>query len=229
MRALHAVFLGLGLVVWIPAQAGRPMATDDAGITEAGACQLESWAQRSQGLNEYWMVPACNFTGNLEVAVGRTRIDTGFGHDSTTLVQGKTLFKPLATNSWGIGVAAGVRFRKEYVGSGDKYAYIPLSWSFADDRLLVHSNIGWLRDGVTRRDAVTWALGAETALARRTSISAEAFGQHKGKPSWQIGARHWLIADRVQVDLTYGSRFGQLGGEGRWFSLGLKFVTAPIW
>lgn len=229
MISLRTVWYVSGLMVCLPVYAGRPMATDDAGITEAGACQLESWAQRNQGFNEYWAVPACNFTGNLEVAIGRSRAKSDSGHELASMIQGKTLFKPLRTNGWGIGLAFGTRFQKGNLNDGDHYAYMPASWSFADDRLIIHSNIGWLREKANRRNALTWALGTESALTAETSVSVEAFGQDIGKPSWQVGARHWIMTDRVQVDMTYGNRFGQLRGEQRWFSVGLKFVTAPLW
>lgn len=50
------------------AHAARPMITDDARIVDAKACQVESWVKDNKGSTEYWAIPACNFTGNLESA-----------------------------------------------------------------------------------------------------------------------------------------------------------------
>ena len=84
------------------------MITDDARITDAKACQLESWVKKNRDSTEYWALPACNFTGNLELTIGGARTHDDTGTQITDLVfQGKTLFKTLETNGWGIGLDAG--------------------------------------------------------------------------------------------------------------------------
>src|SRR5699024_4687438 len=52
------------------AHAGRPMEVDDAGIVGPGACELEAWSEHRKHSNGYWVMPACNFTGNLELELG---------------------------------------------------------------------------------------------------------------------------------------------------------------
>jgi hypothetical protein len=90
--------LTTGLIV-PQAQAARPMITDDARIVDAKVCQLESWVKKTPDSTETWALPACNFTGNLELTLGGalTRED---GQTRTTDVQaqGKTIFKPLEVN-----------------------------------------------------------------------------------------------------------------------------------
>ena len=128
-RALTAMAIALATV---PAQAARPFMTDDARITTAHSCQLESWTRRYRDRSENWALPACNFTGNLELTFGgaRTRED-GRTRTTDVVMQGKTLFKPLDTNGWGIGLAAGmVRHPQADAGTRDWYAYVPASFSF---------------------------------------------------------------------------------------------------
>ena len=38
-----------------------------------------------------------------------------------------------------------------------------------------------------------------------------------------MGVRYWVIPNRVQVDTTYGNRFG--GGGERWISVGLRLLS----
>ena len=84
------------------------MVTDDARIVDAKACQVESWATGRRGSTEYSMQPACNVTGNLELALGITRTNAhGHGQTSNRLLQGKTVLRPLQTNGWGLALAAG--------------------------------------------------------------------------------------------------------------------------
>lgn len=203
------------------------MVTDDARIVDAKACQLESWVKKNPDSTEYWVLPACNFTGNLELTVGgaSTRADGG-NRTTDMVVQGKTLFKPMESNGWGIGLAAGT-VRHSQADSRDWFAYVPTSLSFRDDAVVVHTNVGWLRGGETRWDRLTWGLGTEARLAEGTWLIAETFGQNRGKPFHQLGLRHWLVPDRIQLDATYGDRNGG-GSDERWFSIGLRLLSVPF-
>ena len=227
-RGLPAFALAFGLAA-SAAHAARPMVTDDARIVDAKACQLESWVKQNRDSTEYWAQPACNFGGNLEITVGaaRTRDDGGI-HTSDTLIQGKTIFKQLETNGWGFGLALGSAHHPQLDGGGrDWYAYVPASFSFRDDRFVLHANLGWLREQETKRNRLTWGIGSETQLAERTWLIAEGYGQNQGKPFYQFGLRHWVVPDRVQIDATYGNRAGGDARE-RWFSVGLRLLSVPF-
>ena len=229
-KAIQASVLAASCALGVTAAyAARPMITDDARVVDPKACQVESWARRNQnGTNEFWAQPACNFTGNLEVTVGGalTRENNGGPtHHSAQVLQGKTLFKPLEANGWGYGLAVGtVRDPRSGSGGGRSwYSYVPASFSFADDRFVLHTNLGWQRDQGTRRNHVTWGLGSETQLTERSYLIGETFGAGDGKPHYQMGVRYWIIPNRVQVDTTYGNRFG--GGGERWISVGLRLLS----
>lgn len=221
---LRALALAAGFAA-IPAQAARPMITDDARIVDARACQLETWLRSNRDSTEYWALPACNFTGNLELTVGgaRTRED-GRSRTTDLVLQGKTLFKSLDPDGWGIGLAAGMDQHPQAAGARDWYAYVPASFSFRDDAVIVHSNLGWLREGEPLREHLTWGLGTEVRLAGDSWLIAETFGQGRNRPFHQLGLRHWLVPDRVQLDATYGNRNGEGTGE-RWFSVGLRLLS----
>nr|WP_238379991.1 hypothetical protein [Janthinobacterium sp. Marseille] len=207
-------------------QAARPMITDDARIVDDKACQLESWSRLNRGSTEYWALPACNFGGDLEVTVGG-----GVTHEGNTtsasdqVLQGKALLKPLASNGWGAALTVGSNRHPQAGGGRDWYAYVPLSFSFNDDRFVLHGNTGWQRSHES--NALTWGLGSETQLSASTWLIAESFGQNRGKPSYQMGLRHWLLPDRIQIDTTYGQRFGSDSNE-RWFSIGLRLLSLPF-
>lgn len=208
------------------AHAARPMNTDDARIVDAKACQLESWIKHPKGRTEFWAQPACNFSGNLELTMGAALTNEyGATHNSARLLQAKTLFRPLQTNDWGTGLAVGVqRDPRRGVGSGHEfYAYVPTSFSLRDDAVVLHTNVGWLRGQGTQRNRFTWGLGSEIQLNSQTWLIAETYGEGSDKPLLQLGLRHWLVPDRVQIDATYGNRIGE--GSQRWFSLGLRLLT----
>lgn len=90
------------------AHAARPMITDDARTVDAKACQLETWVKFNRDSTEYWALPACNFTGNLELTLGGARGEDDSGARTSDLVfQGKAVFKPLEPNGWAWGLGPG--------------------------------------------------------------------------------------------------------------------------
>ena len=95
------------------------------------------------------------------------------------------------------------------------------------DRVVVHTNLGGVREGGSGQRRATWGVGTETRLAERTFLIAEVFGQDRGRASHQVGVRYWIIPDRVQLDATYGSRAGERPDD-RWFSVGLRLLTPPF-
>ena len=210
------------------AQAARPMITDDARLTDGGACQLESWVHLHGDQHELWALPACNPGGNFELTLGGALArENGNAQSGALVIQGKTLFKPLTTNGWGIGLAAGYGTQPGAGQSGSPYFYIPTSFSLADDRVVIHTNIGNLRERESQKNHLTWGLGGEFQTTERLYVIAETFGQDKGSAFFQGGLRYWIVPGHVQVDTTYGSRIGQIRDE-RWLSIGLRLITPQL-
>lgn len=231
MRTPLLVLLGL----WLPTQAmaARPFVTDDARLTTAGSCQLETWVRSYRDSHEVWALPACNPTGNLEFTVGAGRARTdGERGTNDHVFQLKTLFRPLSTNGWGWGLGVGtVRHPSINPGPnllGNTYAYVPMSFSFLDDRVVVHANVGWLKERATQRHNATWGMGSELQAAPRVTLVAEAFGDNRQNPYWQMGGRLAIVPNRVQVDLTLGQQFAGPNAS-RWVSLGLRFTPDELY
>lgn len=221
-----AISLLLASLICLPSQAARPMITDDARVVDAKTCQVESWVKKNTGSSEFWAIPSCNPSGNLELALGGAQLRTGGeGQWQDSVIQAKTLFKTLSPNGWAVGLAGGV-MRHHLSGAQDAYAYVPASFSLQDDRVVLHTNLGWLRDGATGKNRLTWGLGSETQVLPRGYLVAETFGQDQGKPYVQLGWRYWVVQDRVQIDTTVGQRAGQ--PDSRWLSLGLRLLS-PVW
>ena len=211
------------------AHAARPLITDDARIVDAKACQLETWVRRNQGSTEYWALPACNPTGNLEFTIGGARTNE-FAETHTTdqQIQGKTLFKALETNSWGTGLALGYLTHPQLSPRrsvpADLYGYVPTSFSFANDSFVLHTNVGTIRAEGEGHHRFAWGIGAEIRANPRLFFIPEIFSQTERGPQLQIGARYWLIPGRMQIDATVGDRIGRSEGE-RWVSLGLRLLS----
>lgn len=216
------------LLCSLDALAARPFVTDDARLTNAESCQLESWMRSYRQSQEVWALPACNPGGNLEFTVGGGRAKND-GEKSTSdyVLQAKTLFRPLTENDWGWGLGIGtVRHPENNPGPnllGNIYAYVPVSASFFNDALVAHVNVGGLRDRATGTHSMTWGVGGEFRISSKFLAIAESFGDNHHQPYWQVGGRLAIIPDRVQIDATVGQPFAG-SGNGRWISFGLRLT-----
>ena len=230
LRKISALLAAL-LLNPTAAHPARPMITDDARTVDPYACQVESWVRTNRSSREYWALPACNFTGNLELTLGgaRTRDATG-SETSDVIFQGKTLLKPLETNGYGIALAAGYAGRPAaHAGRplGGPYMNMPVSFSLADDRVVLHTNVGARHVRDEGRARATWGLGSETLISPRVFLIAETFGESRSNASYQLGVRYWIVPNHVQVDTTYGNQYGNKS-DARWFSIGLRLLSVPF-
>lgn len=215
------------------AQAARPFVTDDARLTTAGSCQLESWSRVYDHSHELWALPACNPGGNLEFTLGAGRARQDGEHATADYVlQLKTLMRPLQPDGWGWGLALGtIRHPEINPGPnlmGNTYAYVPVSVSLMDDAVVMHTNIGWLKDRATQQHSLTWGVGGEFHLPGPWLGIAEAYGDHRNQAYAQVGLRYTIVPELLQVDATVGSALSEPSG-GRWVSFGLRCTPERLW
>jgi len=149
---------------------------------------------------------------------------------SDYVLQRKTLFKDMETNGWGIGLAIGKVYNPDVTPSanqlGSTYAYIPFSASFKDDKVIMHLNVGLLRDNESNKDLMTWGIGGEFEASSRLAGVLEVYGDQKSTPFVQSGLRFYMIQNLHQLDATLG---GQLNGvsDNQYMSIGVRFT--PDW
>lgn len=219
-----------------PAQAARPMITDDARIVDPKACQVESWVRRNTDSWEFWAMPACNPTGNVEITFGGARMhDDGTSGSQFTdnVFQLKTILRPLENDNWGLALAVGTdrHLHREAANGwpGDEYFYVPLSVALYGDQWVMHFNAGMthLRANEEHKNQGTWGFGNEVRLRPDLYFIPEIFGNDRGRPFYQIGFRTWIVQDRVQMDATYGNRLTG-GTSEHWISIGMRLLSPPF-
>jgi hypothetical protein len=224
----HSALACIAFLIPSFALAARPFVTDDARLTTGGSCQMESWLRIYPDSNELWALPACNPTGNLEFTFGGGRSKPqGEQATSDYVFQAKTLLRPLETNGWGMGLAVGTIHHPEINPGpnmlGNTYAYIPLSVSLNDDEIILHANLGWLKDKSSGLHSASWGIGGEFKMHAKLLGIAETYGDNRGMSYGQIGIRYSVIPDLFQLDATVGQ---QLSGEGNshWISFGIRYT-----
>lgn len=201
--------------------AARPFVTDDARIVDKDGCQIETFVKHQHRIDEreLWILPACNPWG-AELTVGHIRTDSLPNRDTrTTVLQAKMLLKPLAANGSGFALALGT-----LVGSAtNPYINAIGSFSFADDRVVFHANLGGIRDNVANLSRGTWGAGAEVLLAApRWYGILESYGQRGEKPTLHTGLRFWIVPNRMQMDTTIGLQHAS--PERRFGTVGLRIL-----
>ena len=228
----HLVAIALILLAPKMAQAARPLVTDDARLTKAGSCQLESWMRINNSSDELWALPACNPSGNFEVTLGTSLAKSdGQKVSPDYIVQAKTIFKALKTNDWGFGFAVGHAHHQsnDYPGPngvGSTYVYVPISISLADDALITHINLGYLHNKSTSKDSVTWGVGGEFKCRENLLYVLETYGDQRASPFIQTGFRYSVIPDVVQIDTTVGK---QLNADNvHWLSIGIRLTPDKL-
>jgi len=165
----------LALCLVLPsASRAQQFVTDDAALTDFRACQLEAW----HGESSSWILPACQPLRNLEITAGIGFIPETGARSTEYVLQGKALFRELTPNGVGIGAVVGAGFGPltQIVGNGasDIFAHVPVSVSLADDRLILHGNLGWHlerdeheHNGVVHDEShhtLTWAVRSDVLL-----------------------------------------------------------------
>lgn len=224
----YRVFCLLCALFSSPSWAARPFVTDDARLTSASSCQLETWTRIYADSTELWALPACNPTGNFEITLGAGTAKTDGGattHDY--VLQFKTLFKPLETNGYGVGFGIGTVNHPDIKPGpnqlGNTYAYVPISISFNNDQTVMHGNLGWLRDRASGKNNMTYGVGGEFRVAPQFTAITELFGDNRSAPFMQVGLRYAVIPELFQIDTTFGQQITS-GSGSQWLSVGIRLT-----
>lgn len=227
MRGRAAAAAAL-LVVAAPALAGRPFATEDAGVLEAAHCEFEAFAARLTARaapkeTGWWVQPGCGIGYRSQLALGGGRTKSDGAATSAVALAGKTFLRRLKDDRFGITLAY------QFTGQTTASTSFELDGTDLDAVLsaplgsaVVHGNLGWNRSRLDRIDATTWAVAIEMPIAGGVEVGAESYGDDR-TPAWiGVGARFALVADRLFVDMSYAVQAD--GARARLLTVGMKLA-----
>jgi len=197
-------------VTAVTAQAGRPLAVDDADVDDKGTGHVEAWYARQPGKADTWTVaPAFAPIDNLELSAQVSR-DTSAALTTQTL-QAKWRITPAQESGCNVGATLGVS-RIRTLGGDAPYLNGLLTCQMKQGA--VHLNAGWVRP--TGGPGVpTWGAAYERN-AGSVGWHVEAFGQRGARPTFQAGLKTQLTP-RFQLDGSVGRNHGET-----LFSIGVK-------
>jgi len=235
--ALKTALLATGVMAAFPAVAGRPLITDDADVVAPGACQIESWMQRTrnEGPSEktLWLNAACSPADRTELGLGGARGVSGIDRGTLTTWQVKHVIQRYDDASPGLAVAlADQRDRRSHRHAlGDTSAIGIASFPLAGDTLMAHVNAGvtraWNTNTHRYRGRGIWSSALDMGVAPRTRAAIEAYGVTGERPAWQVSLRHDVTPDRMQIDASAGHTFGRNAANSI-VTVGIVITTASL-
>jgi hypothetical protein len=223
----------LSLILFVTAssiEAAQPLVTDDAAVVAPETCQLEAWTRSAHDGRVYGAQPACNITGNLELAVGGARANPDAGESSNIVqLQAKTVLFERDDRVWSFGmVVGGGRDTGAPHGSSAfqlYYAKALASWYPRSD-LEMDLNLG--AANAYRSGTFTLAGAAiQYTVISNVQLLAEAFRDEPGSTRYQVGARYIIVPNRFEAYASYGNRFN--GSPDQWSAIiGIRVQTAAF-
>ena len=219
--------MGIALVLATSAAlAGRPLATDDAGTTPLGSCQLESWLERSGGERALVLAPACGVADGVEIGADYTLpnprdvVRGAAGLAVKWASAGWTTATSAGELAWGL--KAGIAFEDRVSPSGWKTAetsVLGLATLTPADDWTLNANLGLAHEHDAGRSAAVLNLAAAWAVTDRALLFAEwqtnSRSEVFGRSITSAGGRWWLLPDRLGLDLT-ASREAGSGASTVW-------------
>ncbi len=192
------------------AHANRPLTTDTADTISHHRCQFEPYVAsvRSSGSPT---LQATTLQLNCGVRAD-TQLGVAYGYATATglygeflSAAGKTNLIELKDGQTGVAVAYGLAATKDSTHGWQRensWAYLIATRTLREG-LLAHANLGWTRVQWSRQDSTTWALALEWTASPKITLSAETYGDDRGKP-W-VGGGIWSpLSQQFSVNASFG-------------------------
>lgn len=237
MSSRHALLPFALACVLLPssAQAGRPLASDDASTAEHGTCQVETWFERSGNDHALVTAPACGVADGMEVGLDYTRphprdpVRASAGLALKWVPEGGKMSPPLGELTFGLKMAATYDHPSDAGWRRAERSVLALATLQARDSVTAHVNLGAAREhegGSTAsllNLAIVWSPHDRTVLfaERQMNDKRSVFGGAVNT----VGARWWLAKDRWGLDLTTSHQSGV--GSASW-TLGLGWYGVSL-
>ena len=218
----------LGTLAGLHAQAGRPLVTEDAGVLEPGACEVESFASRqrepsSPRVSGVSLQLGCGVGMQSQVALAGARERSEGETSRAWTFSGKTALNEPADDGPAYTLAWGAASLRQPGGSHrheDSFlnGVMSMPWGEA---LTLHANLGWSRSESARQSTTGWALALEHATTPAVSLMTEAFATDRDHAPWvQLAARWTLVPEKLFLDGSWGLQ--TTGQRPKMVTLGLK-------
>ncbi|MCV2352925.1 hypothetical protein LNV09_01985 [Paucibacter sp. B2R-40] len=226
----------LALVCAGPAQAGRPLSSDDAGTADPGSCQLEGWGEKVGSSRALVLAPACGIVEGLEIDLDYThphprdeiRGEAGFAVKWAPKSWG--LLTPAGQINFGLKVGVGYEHPSDSGWRRNGQGLLGLATLVVNEDFALHANLGPHQDrasgltGTALNLALVWVpsplglLFAEVQTNDRRSVF--------GGTQRTVGGLWWVTPDKFGLSVTAGQQTGN--SQTQW-TLGFGWYGLSAW
>lgn len=193
--------------------AGRPLGTDDAGTVGADRCQVESWLERESVNSTRTLVfaPACGLGDSVEIGLelARTVPDNGRQFEGSLSLKWVDPAWKAGPLNWGVKAWHGMAHSHQAPAwtATTSGAMGVMTWN-ASDTVALHGNLGFEKDHASQTTEPLANLALSWTPAPALSLVAEMMAVRHNRTQRNIGARWWLLPERVALDVTTGRGTG---------------------
>jgi len=196
------------------AQAGRPLQTEDAGVLDSGACEVEgatgSLKVGGASARDSALQLSCGVGAWTQLALAVSRATADGASARGVEVNGKTELwkgKPVKEDQAAALTLAYAVASVNVTGGTWRHAATDLNLVYsrplAGD-LTLHTNLGHSRDEISKTGSTTWGLALEHAGFGAVAPMAEVFGDDREAAWWNLGLRFTAIPEKLFIDASYG-------------------------
>lgn len=221
--------LVLGSTFAFTAWAGRPLATEDAGVLGRGECEIESYAghvrdNSSPSVSTRWAQFGCGIGLNSQLAIGAGTERSEGELTKPAALMGKTFLRELTDEQTGF-VLAYALFGAQDPGNSFKHDATELKGVVTAPRSgwLLHANLGSHYSHTSKLYSTVWALAVERPGALGpVDLMAETYGDNHTAPWVQVAARWAVIPKRFYLDTSWGMQTDS--ARAKQVTVGLKIA-----
>jgi hypothetical protein len=188
----------------LPAWAGRPLSTEDAGTNSQAQCQVEAWVDSASDGRQTHIAPACGLIDGLELGLEWVKATP-----SDELSQGRSgalKWAPewLEWHGWRFGakVSAGQEKAPDDKWRNASLAALGIASYTLSPELTVHVNMGRARDRLAGVTATTYGTALVWTPHERWLVFGEVTGDNKTPAVQTIGLRWWMLPEQLGLDVT---------------------------
>lgn len=224
-----SIALALGSSLAFPAWAGRPLATEDAGLLGQGECEIESYAGHARdntgpSVSTRWAQLGCGIGHDTQLAFGAGTEKSAGENTTVAALAGKTVLRELTEDQTGFALAYALLGSKE-PGNGFRHDATELKGVITLPRgdWLFHANLGSNYSHTSAPYSTVWGLAVERPGAiGPVDLMAEVFGDNHSAAWVQLGARWIVIPSRLYLDSSWGMQADS--ARTKQVTLGLKLA-----
>ncbi|HET8872014.1 MAG TPA: hypothetical protein VFM48_16340 [Aquabacterium sp.] len=187
------------------AWAGRPLATEDAGVNAQAYCQLEVWIDHGNNVKHGHFAPACGVLDGLELGAEWDAPTPSYVDPKGTSASLKWSPESWNWNGWRFGAKTNVLHERQPGASANQFR----SWSATaiasypyDYHWTFHFNVGHIQDRLTDTQLRSYGGAVVYAIDDRTQVFAEINGNSRSPATQAVGLRWWFIPETLGLDVT---------------------------